>query len=203
MGQNDSQCFMAETMRSKKATTTMQCRRWDSSRRQPPTCIAEDGNPEGNNLRLGTMKTEPLSEQYETFSIQIQLLQETGYQQQEEWCKSGTMQKYITTRLQDAWQGRTPRQTKKQTSGSILQKQTNNVVQVRHNLSGLLLFIFFCDTQCIEPLLAQTHHMSVVISVNASYSTCGKCNRKRYSYSIFGEVYTEITHFFILLKFKL
>ena len=34
MGQNDSQCFMAETKRSKKATTTMQCRRWESSRRQ-------------------------------------------------------------------------------------------------------------------------------------------------------------------------
>ena len=37
MGQNDSQHFMAETKRSKKATTTMQCRattihsrRWDS-----------------------------------------------------------------------------------------------------------------------------------------------------------------------------
>ena len=77
---------------AKKATTTMHSRRWESSRRQPPPCNAEDGNPEGNNLRLGTMKTEPSSEPYETFSIQIQLLHETGYQLQEERCKSGTMQ---------------------------------------------------------------------------------------------------------------
>ena len=51
--------------------------------------------------------------------------QETGYQQQEEMCESGTMQLYRTTRQHNAWQGKTPRQTKKQTSGSILQKQTN------------------------------------------------------------------------------
>ena len=38
------------------------------------------------------MKTETSSEKYETFSIYIQLLQETGYQQQEEQCKSGAMQ---------------------------------------------------------------------------------------------------------------
>ena len=74
-------------------------RRQREARRQPPPCIAEDGNPEGNNLRPGTMKTEPSFEQYETFSIQIQPLQETGYQQQEERCKSGAMQLYRTTRL--------------------------------------------------------------------------------------------------------
>ena len=40
MGQYDSQCSMAETKRE--------------ARRQPPPCIAEDGNSQGNNLQLST-----------------------------------------------------------------------------------------------------------------------------------------------------
>ena len=39
---------------------------------------------------------------------------ETGYQQQEERCKSGTKKKNTTTRLQDAWQRVIPHQTKEE-----------------------------------------------------------------------------------------
>ena len=54
------------------------------------------GNPEGNNLWPGTMVIETSPEQNETFSSWIEVLQETGYQLQEEMCKSGTF-KYVAT----------------------------------------------------------------------------------------------------------
>ena len=110
-----------------KATTTIHSGRWEFSRRQLSPyhhAMQKMGILKARICNLGQWRQSHHLSSMRPNQSRFNSYKKLATKNRKKSCASLTQwKKNTTTRLQDAWQRKTSRRTKKQTSGSILQKR--------------------------------------------------------------------------------